>query len=199
MSTDSERFADAVVQFVRGFGLHRPERTPCGFDASVVEAHALGELAEGPLRQMELVERLGLTKSAVSHLVSGMVDRGWTEREGVSGDGRGVTLRLTRGGPTPSRCSGCWRRLPVPATPASPEVGIPTRRRGRWLVIAAALVGAATVGLGVGIAVAGDGDPPSRQEVVAEHGARVMPFDLEATTHVFAPDVDGGIQTVDVG
>jgi len=84
----------------------------------------------------------------------------------------------------------------VPATPASPEVGIPTRRRGRWLVIAAALVGAATVGLGVGIAVAGDGDPPSRQEVVAEHGARVMPFDLEATTHVFAPDVDGGIQTV---
>jgi DNA-binding MarR family transcriptional regulator len=100
MSTDSERFADAVVQFVRGFGLHRPERTPCGFDASVAEAHALGELAEGPLRQMELVERLGLTKSAVSHLVSGMVDRGWTEREGVSGDGRGVTLRLTRDGRT---------------------------------------------------------------------------------------------------
>jgi hypothetical protein len=37
---------------------------------------------------------------------------------------------------------------------------------------------------------------PSRQEVVAERGAVVMPFDLEATTHVFEPTETGGIQTV---
>lgn len=85
----------------------------------------------------------------------------------------------------------------MPATPASFEVGVPTnRRRGRWLVTAAALLAAATLGLSVGIAVAGVDDPPSRQAVVAEHGARVMPFDLEATTHVFEPDGVGGIQTV---
>lgn len=37
---------------------------------------------------------------------------------------------------------------------------------------------------------------PSRQELVAERGAAVMPFDLEATTHVFEPTETGGIQTV---
>ena len=84
----------------------------------------------------------------------------------------------------------------MPATPVSSEVRARIRRRrGRWLVAAPALVAAGTVALGVGIAVDGD-DPPSRQAVVAEHGARVMPFDLEATTHVFAPDTAGGIQTV---
>lgn len=36
----------------------------------------------------------------------------------------------------------------------------------------------------------------SRQQLVAERGAEVMPFDLDATTHQFAPTVDGGIETV---
>jgi uncharacterized protein (DUF305 family) len=36
----------------------------------------------------------------------------------------------------------------------------------------------------------------SRQDVVAERGAEVMPFDLDATTHVFDPTDFGGIQTV---
>ena len=36
----------------------------------------------------------------------------------------------------------------------------------------------------------------SRQQAVAERGARVMPFDLEATTHVFDPTDTGGVQTV---
>jgi hypothetical protein len=35
-----------------------------------------------------------------------------------------------------------------------------------------------------------------RQRVVAERGAAVMPFDLEATTHVFDPTATGGVQTV---
>jgi DNA-binding MarR family transcriptional regulator len=93
---DAERFADAVVSFVRGFGLHRPERTPCGFDAGVAEAHALAELSDAPLRQGDLVERLGLTKSTVSRLVANLVDRGWAERCAVDDDARGVTVALTR-------------------------------------------------------------------------------------------------------
>jgi DNA-binding MarR family transcriptional regulator len=95
---EAERFADAVVAFVRGFGLHRPERTPCGFDAGVGEAHALAELSDGPLRQLDLVERLGLAKSTVSRMVGGLVDRGWAERHGVDDDGRGVTVALTPAG-----------------------------------------------------------------------------------------------------
>lgn len=95
---ESERFADAVVAFVRGFGLHRPERTPCGFDAGVAEAHALAELSRGPLRQLDLVERLGLAKSTVSRLVGELVDRGWVTRRSADGDSRGVTVALTRAG-----------------------------------------------------------------------------------------------------
>jgi DNA-binding MarR family transcriptional regulator len=96
--SDAERFADAVVTFVRGFGLHRPERTPCGFDAGVAEAHALSELRGGPLQQGDLVDALGLTKSTVSRLVANLVERGWAERGAVDGDGRGVTVTLTRSG-----------------------------------------------------------------------------------------------------
>jgi len=36
----------------------------------------------------------------------------------------------------------------------------------------------------------------SRQEEVADRGADVMPFDLEATTHEYTPTADGGTQTV---
>jgi hypothetical protein len=35
-----------------------------------------------------------------------------------------------------------------------------------------------------------------RQDVVAERGAQVMPFDLDATTHHFVPNAQGGLQTV---
>jgi hypothetical protein len=37
---------------------------------------------------------------------------------------------------------------------------------------------------------------PTRQEQVATRGASVMPFDLDATTHVFQPQPDGGLQQV---
>lgn len=36
----------------------------------------------------------------------------------------------------------------------------------------------------------------SRRQEVADRGADVMPFDLEATTHEFTPAADGGTQTV---
>ena len=94
----AEELSDAVVSFVRGFGLHRPDRTPCGFEAGVADAHALSELFAGPLRQLELVARLGLAKSTVSRVVSNLVDRGWVMREPASDDGRGVRLALTAAG-----------------------------------------------------------------------------------------------------
>jgi hypothetical protein len=62
--------------------------------------------------------------------------------------------------------------------------------------IATLLVPAAVIVGGTIAAVASGGDDPSRQEAVAERGARVMPFSLDATTHVFEPSVDGGTQRV---
>jgi hypothetical protein len=62
--------------------------------------------------------------------------------------------------------------------------------RGRF-VLAALLVLAVTA---VGCS---DSDRIAEQQAqVAERGAEVMPFDLDATTHVFTKTDDGGIQVV---
>lgn len=96
MSSDAADLQEAVAKFVRAFGLHRPDRTPCGQPVPVSEAHALGELArDGQVRQAELARRLSLEKSTTSRLVGQLVDRGWVERLPAPGDGRGVMLRLT--------------------------------------------------------------------------------------------------------
>lgn len=101
IDTDADLGAaqDALMHFVRNFGLHQPERTPCGQPLPVSEAHALAELARaGPLRQADLTRRLRLQKSTVSRLVTHLVDRGWVRRHTVDDDGRGVLLQLTDDG-----------------------------------------------------------------------------------------------------
>lgn len=96
---DPAELQDAVSRFVRAFGLHQPDQTPCGQPIPVSEAHALGELArDGELRQIELVHRLRLEKSTTSRLVGQLVKRGWAERLPAPGDGRGVLVRLTHQG-----------------------------------------------------------------------------------------------------
>ena len=90
---------DRMVGFIRAFGLHQPESTPCGEPISVSEAHAIGELArDAPLGQLELGRRLGLTKSTVSRLVGQLVDRGWVERGTDPADRRATVLTLTPDG-----------------------------------------------------------------------------------------------------
>ncbi len=89
------------MRFVRNFGLHKPDRTPCGQPLPVSEAHAMVEIArEGRIRQVELARRLRLEKSTVSRLVTNVVGRGWVRREAADGDGRGVLLVLTEAGAT---------------------------------------------------------------------------------------------------
>ncbi|BEL07468.1 hypothetical protein Q0Z83_056590 [Actinoplanes sichuanensis] len=88
-----------ITAFVRAFGLHQPDRTPCGTPVPTSEAHAVGELdRDGPLTQSALGERLRLEKSTVSRLVSQLTGRGWVQRAERGGDGRLVWLELTPDG-----------------------------------------------------------------------------------------------------
>jgi DNA-binding MarR family transcriptional regulator len=88
-----------IVAFVRSFGLHRPDETPCGAPVPVSEAHALAALAEhGPLPQRELGEQLGLTKSTISRLVDQLERRGWAQRHAGGDDARQRLVDLTSEG-----------------------------------------------------------------------------------------------------
>lgn len=89
----------AFVGLVRAFGLHQPERTPCGQPISTSEAHALLELDGEPrLTQNELARRLRLEKSTVSRLVVQLEQRQWLRRERDPNDGRVQRLQLTERG-----------------------------------------------------------------------------------------------------
>lgn len=90
----------ALTAFVREFGLHRTDVTPCGQPMSVSQAHALTALSDaGGLTQSQLGAVLHLTKSTVSRLVGQLEDRGWVERgRGSHDDGRVVELALTEAG-----------------------------------------------------------------------------------------------------
>jgi DNA-binding MarR family transcriptional regulator len=98
-SGDVAAAQEALQRFVRNFGLHQPDRTPCGQPLPVSEAYAVAELLRsGPLRQVELGRRLRLEKSTVSRLVTNLANRGWIRRHAADGDGRGVELELTDAG-----------------------------------------------------------------------------------------------------
>jgi DNA-binding MarR family transcriptional regulator len=99
--TEADAAQEALMRFVRNFGLHQPDRTPCGQPLPVSEAHAMVEIArEGQLRQVELARRLKLEKSTVSRLVANLAGRGWVHRQAADDDGRGVLLVLTDAGAT---------------------------------------------------------------------------------------------------
>ena len=96
---NTKELLESVVAFVRSFGLHKPDQTPCGQPVAVAEAHALMDLATfGSMRQGELAVRLRLEKSTVSRLVRQMEARGWIRRNSDRHDGRAVLIRLTRKG-----------------------------------------------------------------------------------------------------
>src|SRR5688572_10997850 len=98
---DALALQSQITAFVRAFGLHQPDRTPCGEPVPVSEAHALGELdRDGPLTQQALAARLRLEKSTISRLVGQLTDRGWVRRLKQPGDARLVWLELTGAGRT---------------------------------------------------------------------------------------------------
>ena len=89
----------SLIALVRAFGLHHPEKTPCGQSVSVAEAHALMELTKAvSLSQGKLARRLDLEKSTVSRLVSSLDRRRWIKRDRNPTDRRIVEIQLTNAG-----------------------------------------------------------------------------------------------------
>ena len=96
---DVVQLEQTLMAFVRAFGLHQPDQTPCGQPLGVSEAHALAELVKGEgLSQRDLTLRLRLEKSTVSRLVSGLQKRDWVLRQAHPSDGRAYLLVLTEEG-----------------------------------------------------------------------------------------------------
>jgi len=82
------------------------------------------------------------------------------------------------------------------SSPSGPATESPHVSRRRRALIAGVAVLAAVAALSAIGANSGWFGGPDRQDVVAERGTQVMPFDLDATTHQFLPNAEGGLQTV---
>jgi DNA-binding MarR family transcriptional regulator len=114
MSDPSTDLQTRLVAFVRAFGLHRPDETPCGAPVPVSEAHAVAVLAEhGPLVQSDLVHHLALGKSTVSRLVDQLVARGWAERTAGHDDARRRVVALTPAGAEAAASLAAARRVRI--------------------------------------------------------------------------------------
>ena len=90
--------SELIHRFARSGSLLEPHDHG-GVQVSLSEVLAFGELAasEG-LSQQVLAERLGLEKSTVSRLVSGMEERGWLTRGRDPANRRYTRLHLTEAG-----------------------------------------------------------------------------------------------------
>jgi DNA-binding MarR family transcriptional regulator len=118
-----------LVAFVRAFGLHQTERTPCGEPISVSQGHALSELSAQPLTQAELARRLRLDRSVVSRLADALEAREWLRRARHPHDQRAVQLVLTeRGHAAAARLAGARR-----ARLATLLDGVPSEERANVL------------------------------------------------------------------
>jgi DNA-binding MarR family transcriptional regulator len=86
---------EAVFGFIRVFGLHRADETPCGVPMSVSEAQALTSLLEGPVTPSELADRLALARSTVSRLLERLDTEGWISRQPDPDDRRSSQVILS--------------------------------------------------------------------------------------------------------
>jgi hypothetical protein len=66
------------------------------------------------------------------------------------------------------------------------------RRRTVRIALVLFAIGIAGAGVAVGVGTS----EPTREQLIADRSADVMPFDLAATTHHFEPTPEGGRQTV---
>lgn len=85
-----------IHQFIRLFGVLNPTKTPCGYELSLSQVHALQVLeSESPLALHELSEKLYLERSTVSRIVNVLVKSGFINRQTNERNRREVLLSLT--------------------------------------------------------------------------------------------------------
>jgi DNA-binding MarR family transcriptional regulator len=95
---EEHRLVWLLLEFVRAFGLHRPDLGVPGVPVSVSEALALAELvhaAPASLTQQQLAERLHLDKSTVSRLAASLQRRGLVTHARDPANRRWSQLALT--------------------------------------------------------------------------------------------------------
>jgi len=97
-SHEVAELCDALFGFVRAFGLHRTDETPCGVPMSVSEAQALTLLLDSPAAPSQLADRLALARSTVSRLLEQLDAQGWIGRQPDPADGRSSQIVLTDAG-----------------------------------------------------------------------------------------------------
>jgi DNA-binding MarR family transcriptional regulator len=94
-----DQLSDAVVSFVRNFGLLQSGQTPCGQPLTVSQAHALAEIEARPgITQRDLARALGLARATVSELVAQLINRGWVNQIASKNDRRQRRLTVTEEG-----------------------------------------------------------------------------------------------------
>ena len=95
---DPQTLRRAFHTLIRRFGLLDSEKRPCG-SLAVSHAHALLELLQVPVtKQGDLARNLGLSKSAISRMVTQLESSGYVERIDDSQDGRVRYIKLTTKG-----------------------------------------------------------------------------------------------------
>jgi DNA-binding MarR family transcriptional regulator len=67
-------------------------------EVSRTEMQVLSILSEGPRKITELAELEGVAQPTMTLLVKRLEEQGWTQREGLPGDGRVVMISLTAAG-----------------------------------------------------------------------------------------------------
>jgi DNA-binding MarR family transcriptional regulator len=98
---EQHRLVGLLLEFIRAFGLHRPELGLPGVPVSFSEALALVELTHAaPLSQQQLAERLRLDKSTVSRLTASLQRRGLISHVRDPANRRWSQLALTPLGQT---------------------------------------------------------------------------------------------------
>jgi DNA-binding MarR family transcriptional regulator len=94
----AREFQAAVADLVRVYQFRDRDRICC-HDVSVTQCYALETLVDaGPLRLVELADRLFLDKSTTSRVVQSLVRKGYVELGEDPADRRAVSIAVTRKG-----------------------------------------------------------------------------------------------------
>lgn len=98
LQADSLALHEALADLVRAYQFRDRDRICC-HDISVTQCYALEALKrDGPMRLIDLADRLFLDKSTSSRVLAALVRKGYAERMMDLTDGRAISVRITAKG-----------------------------------------------------------------------------------------------------